>query len=106
MEVVETKTFMMMPAKPGLCEVCAFDHAEHLAHNIQSMAYQVGFKLRWGRFPTWADACAHLTVSQREAWRTAMEGKAEWTEPIEGEPIAEPYAKATYEEAKLAEAAT
>ena len=95
MEVVENKTFMVMRAKPGLCEVCAFDHAANLAHNIQSMAYQVRFKLRWGRDPTWADACAHLTVRQREAWRTAMKGKTEWTEPNEGEPIAEPYAMAT-----------
>ena len=95
MEVVENKKFMMMPAKPGLCSVCAFDHAEDLAHNIQSLTYQVGFKLRWDRSPTWADACAHLTAPQRKAWRAAMEGKTEWTEPAEGEPIAEPYALAT-----------
>ena len=95
MEVVESRTFTMTRAKPGLCEVCAFAHAEDLAHNIQSLAYQIGFKLRWDRFPTWADACAHLTAPQREVWKTAMEGEAEWTEPAEGEPIAEPYAIAT-----------
>lgn len=75
MDVVENKEFMMMPARPGLCTVCAFDHASDLAHNLQSLAYQVGFKLRWERDPTWADACAHLTVPQREAWRIAMKGR-------------------------------
>lgn len=89
MEVVENKQFKMLPARPGTCAMCATDHPAHHAHNLQSMFYQIRFYLKWKRYPTWADACAHLTELERKAWRQAMrEAGAEWTET--DEPIREP----------------
>ena len=92
--VIGPKEFKLLPPRPGLCAVCAFDHAEHLAHNIQSLFYEARFRQQYGRAPTWADACAHLSDEDRLRWQLAMQGKTEWTEPTEGEPIAEPYAMA------------
>ncbi len=98
MDFVVNSKFKMLPARPGTCAMCATAHAEGLAHNATSLFYQVRFRAKWGRDPTWADACAHLSDNLKRAWRTAMRGtEAEWTEPVEGEPIAEPYAIATLE---------
>lgn len=90
--VVGPKEFKILPVKPGLCAVCGFKHGETLAHNVQSLFYEVRFRQAWGRAPTWADACAHLNDRDRDAWMTGMglHGVG-WTEPDEGEPIAEPY---------------
>ena len=83
---------MLMPAKPGCCAICATDHKPHLAHNLASLFYGMRFKGLHGRDPTWADACAHLTASQRHDWRTALGLTGhKWIEPEDGEPIAEPY---------------
>ena len=94
MEPVEARSFKMMPAKPGTCAFCATKHDENLPHNLQSLFYGTRFKLKYGRDPTWADACAHLTDDQREQWKAAMRKiGVEWTEPQESEPISEPYAE-------------
>ena len=91
-EAVMQKAFKMLPARPGCCSVCASNHPAHHAHNLHSLAYGVHFRLRWGRDPTWADACAHLTDDERDNWRDAMMTVGqEWTEP-DGDPIREPYA--------------
>jgi hypothetical protein len=92
-EVVEQKSFKCLPAKPGICAMCARDHDPAHAHDVTSLFYGVRFKLKWKRDPTWADACAHLTPDQRAAWREALETAGQdWTEPEDGEPIREPYA--------------
>lgn len=87
----EQRSYKVLPARPGTCAVCATDHNPNHAHNLQSVFYGVRFKLKWGRYPTWEDACAHLSAEQRDEWKAAMADVGyEWTEPV-GEPIAEPY---------------
>ena len=93
MNVVVNKKFKMMPARPGTCAFCARDHESHLAHDVHSLFYQTRFYLKWGRYPTWADACAHLAADDAHRWQVSLAAVGqEWTDPKEGEPIAEPYA--------------
>lgn len=93
MDAIEAKSFKMLPAKPGTCAFCASDHHPRHAHDLTSVFYGVHFKLKWKRDPTWADAVAHLAPGDRAAWKAAMvEAGVAWSEPEDGEPIAEPYA--------------
>jgi len=91
--MTEKMNLRLMPARPGTCSVCATFHHPCHAHDLQSYFYGVRFKMKYGRDPTWADACAHLTEEQRRAWRSAMSDVGlEWSEPSYGDPIADPYA--------------
>jgi hypothetical protein len=84
---VETAKFKMMPPRPDACQVCATKHDPRLPHNAQSMYYQYAFFAAVGRWPTWADACAHCDDAMRTAWRGGLEQQgAKWTEPPEGWP--------------------
>ena len=90
----ESGKMWFLPARSGTCAMCATKHNPSHAHNLQSVFYCMRFKAKWGRDPTWADACAHLTEDERRDWKAAMrETSAEWTEPPDGsESIREPYA--------------
>jgi hypothetical protein len=82
---------MLLPPKPGTCPACATAHEPRLPHNAESLYYQYRFYGIRGRWPTWADAAAHCTEKMRDDWRKKLEelgGK--WTEPPDGEPIADP----------------
>ena len=93
MNVIQAKPMKLMPAAPGHCSVCATKHSEDLAHNFWSLFYQMHFRLRYGRDATHADTAAHLPRDLREVWKsTVIEAGHPWTEPADGEPIAEPYA--------------
>lgn len=88
----------LLPPKAGHCLMCAADHEPHLAHDAQSMFYQVRFKDKYGRFPTWADAVAHLPQKNQKQWlietrKVYVKHDLEFHELPEGvEPIAEGYA--------------
>jgi hypothetical protein len=85
---------MFLPARPGTCAMCARDHASELAHDYQSVFYQMRFKAKWGRDATHDDTIAHLTPEQQSAWRHASdEVGVKWTS--HPDPIAEPYAEST-----------
>jgi hypothetical protein len=45
-----------------------------------------------GRWPTWADAVAHCTPEVQQAWKQRIEAMfpGKWSEPPDGEPIADP----------------
>jgi len=88
--VLNTK-FKVLPAAPGRCASCAVDHDENGAHDAESMFYQTRFYLKHGRYPTWADAIAHLSEERQESWRKALIEFGVWSEP-EGEAVPEPYA--------------
>jgi hypothetical protein len=81
---------LLLPPKEGTCPICAVAHAPELPHNAQSLYYQYRFYGVRGRWPTWADACAHCTPEMRASWRARLEEMGRWTEPEEGEPIADP----------------
>ena len=50
---------VILPPKPGVCQICAVDHEPDQPHNRDSLYYQMKFRQQHGRFPTWADAMAH-----------------------------------------------
>ena len=52
---------VLLPPKPGVCPVCAYNHNPRLPHNKNSLYYQMRFRHENGRFPTWNDAMAHCT---------------------------------------------
>lgn len=84
---------MLLPPKPGTCPICATKHGDNEAHNAQSMYYQYRFYGNRGRWPTWADAIAHCTPQVRRVWEQVLRERNEWTEPEDGEPIADPPAE-------------
>lgn len=88
-------TMMLLPPRPGTCPVCATEHEPGLPHNQQSLYYQMRFYGLHGRWPTWADALAHVTNERlREHWETSIKTMGHWSEPPSGvEVIAEPVAE-------------
>lgn len=62
----------MLPAAPGLCEVCATEHPPELPHNQQSLFYQMRFCAEHDHFPTWHDAMAHCTPEMKARWTEGL----------------------------------
>ena len=93
-------TMMLLPPAAGTCPVCATKHDPILPHNQQSLYYQMRFYGLHGRWPTWADALAHVTNERlREHWQTRITDLGHWSEPPAGvdviaEPVAESIAQA------------
>lgn len=83
---------MLLPPPKDACPVCATKHEPNAAHNAVSMYYLYRFYGIHGRWPTWADAVAHLPADSQQHWKQAVVNAGhKWTEPPEGtEPIAEP----------------
>jgi len=79
---------MMLGSKPGTCAVCACAHDTLSPHSRDSLPYQIRFRDRHGRWPTWADAMAHCNVLIRTAWQVELEKRGVWT--TTKKPIAEP----------------
>ncbi len=85
--------FMIMPAKPGTCAMCARGHPPEQPHDLHSIFYGVRFKMKYERDPTWADASAHCTPEIRDQRKEGLRSCGyEWTSPTDREPIREPYA--------------
>ncbi|QDT94807.1 hypothetical protein [Gimesia aquarii] len=80
----------LLPPKEGTCPVCAVDHEPEMPHNQQSLYYQYRFKLVRGRWPTWADAIAHCDDEMRVYWKEQLVKLGHWSEPEDGDPIADP----------------
>lgn len=59
---------MLLPPAPGLCQTCAVDHPSDEPHDVQSLYYQVKFKMEHGREPTWEDALTHVSDEMHAAW--------------------------------------
>lgn len=81
---------MLLPPPKGTCPICAVKHAPELPHNGESIYYACRFYGIRGRWPTWADAVAHCTPEMRSHWETELRRIGEWSEPTNGEPIADP----------------
>lgn len=81
---------MLLPPAKGSCPICAVKHASSDPHNAQSLYYQYRFYGVRGRWPTWADAVAHCEPSLAAIWKEALQEKGAWTEPADGQPIADP----------------
>ena len=81
---------MLLPPKEGTCPICAVDHEDTAPHNQGSMYYQYRFYGVRGRWPTWSDAIAHCDEQTRMLWEQALRDEGAWSEPEDGEPIADP----------------
>lgn len=88
---------MLLPADPATCPVCATKHRTTDPHNARSLYYQYRFYGVRGRWPTWADAVAHCTAEVREYWEQALRDRDAWTEPADGQPIADPPEKSFHQ---------
>jgi hypothetical protein len=86
-------SMMLLPPTAGTCPACAVKHPPEMPHNAQSMYYQYRFYGLRGRWPTWADALAHCSDAMREQWEAGLREKGAWSEPADGEPIADPPAE-------------
>lgn len=84
---------MLLPPPPDKCPVCAHDHEPDWPHNAQSLYYLYRFYGLRGRWPTWADAIAHCDGPMREHWERELRARGAWTEPDDGQPIADPPAE-------------
>lgn len=88
---------MLLPPANDVCPICAVDHATSEPHNQQSLYYQYRFYGARGRWPTWADAVAHCDQATREQWEQALRDRNTWSEPEDGEPIADPPAESFHQ---------
>lgn len=84
---------MLLPPAAGTCPICATNHEPEMPHNCQSLYYQYRFYGIRGRWPTWADAVAHCGEQMREHWERELRARKKWSEPEDGEPIADPPAE-------------
>ena len=66
--VVMAKPFMLLSPAPGKCQECAVVHDPSMSHDKDSLYYQMRFKMKHGRWPTWADAMAHCTEEMKAEW--------------------------------------
>lgn len=92
MDVKTLKDFEILPPKPGVCALCGKDHELDHPHNLTSLYYQYRFYRKYGRFPTWSDAAAHLISVDREILKVILEELGYPYTDTEN-PIAEPYHK-------------
>ena len=81
---------MLLPPPKDKCPICAVDHPPGDPHNAQSLYYQYRFYGVRGRWPTWADAIAHCSAWMQEQWTELLKKGGHWTEPADGQPIADP----------------
>lgn len=58
----------LLPPKPGTCPTCAAYHKPDQPHNRDSLYYQMKFRRKYGRYPTWADAMAHCEKYIQKIW--------------------------------------
>lgn len=76
---MEPEPLRLLPPHPSLCQQCARDHPPEEPHDRESLFYQMWFMLTHGRWPTWADACAHTDPERQRLWREELEAMgAKW----------------------------
>ncbi len=59
---------MLLPPRPGVCQMCAVDHKEELPHDQTSLYWQYWFYGQHGRWPTWTDAMEHCSEEMKRFW--------------------------------------
>lgn len=87
---------LLQPSKDA-CPVCGVAHPPEAPHNCQSLYYQQRFYGLRKRWPTWSDAVAHCTPEVQAFWKQELTLLQAWTEPEEGEPIADPPAESFHQ---------
>lgn len=72
MSDTDFENMIILPPKAGVCPECAVAHRPEQPHNPESLYYQMRFRQRHGRFPTWWDAMAHCEKHIRKVWIDAL----------------------------------
>lgn len=78
---IERGGAFLLPPASNVCQECAVDHEPGQAHNAQSLYYQMHFRSKHGRWPTWKDAIAHCDPEVRQKWEEELKQRGAWTEP-------------------------
>lgn len=73
MENREQEYQYIFPPLRGACPKCGAYHPPEQPHNRESLYYQMRFRQRYGRFPTWEDAIAHCSDAVKAEWRGLFE---------------------------------
>lgn len=73
----EAAPFKLMPPAGHVCDECAVQHLTDEPHDAKSLFYQYHFYFREGRWPTWADALAHVPGPARRRWETELRSRGE-----------------------------
>jgi len=68
------KMTLLPPAK-DVCQVCATKHSSEEPHNKDSLYYQMQFRQKHERWPTWKDAISHCSKGVKKAIIELLESK-------------------------------
>ena len=82
-KVIGFEDVMLLPPKPGTCPECAAEHDKAMPHNRDSLYYQMRFRQKNGRFPTWGDAMAHCSEIVKGYWRSELAARGVKPEELE-----------------------
>ena len=74
----------ILPPPKDCCQECAVKHDPGAPHNRDSIFYQMAFRQKHGRWPTWADAIAHCDERAKADMKDLLEREGVWSEPVEG----------------------
>lgn len=66
------ENILILPPKPGVCQICAVAHDPKMPHNRDSLYYQVRFHHQHRRFPTWWDAMSHCDDHVKKIWMDTL----------------------------------
>lgn len=69
---IGVESMVLLPPKPGACPECAAMHTPEFPHNRDSLYYQMKFRQKHGRFPTWNDAMAHCSAEMKAVWKNEL----------------------------------
>ena len=86
------KEWSLLPPKPGFCVICAVNHKSNRPHNPESIYYRFKFFQLYNRFPTWADAIAHLPKDKQKFIKNFVINNSDDWKNCES-PISQPYKK-------------
>lgn len=68
----DTGGLALLPPASDTCQECATKHDPHHPHNRESLYYQMAFKIKHGRWPTWDDAMTHCSEDTKELWKKEL----------------------------------
>lgn len=71
----QLKQWKIQPPAPDACPICGTKHPPEHPHNAQSLYYQYSFAQKYGRWPSWSDACSHCSDEITAITRQVIESK-------------------------------
>lgn len=82
-KTIGIEDMQLLPPRPGTCPECAANHDPAMPHNRDSLYYQMRFRQRKGRFPTWGDAMAHCSAAMKAYWTDELSKRGVPMEQLE-----------------------